>query len=370
MQPVSERDIVSMKNGTPKILIRGANWLGDAVMSIPALERLRAGFRDAYLCLLTSPGTADLFKTSGLVDDVIVYHRNERGAAEFLRTVRDLRKQQFDLAILFQNAFEAALLTALAGIPQRIGYRAQKRDLLLSIPIARQTRHSLRHQIHDYLDLVEEALKRHQNQLPIGTIPIPVMPRLKATDDQQAAAERLFIRFGLTPGDRMMIGLNVGATNSRAKQWPEQRFAELADLLIVDQRAKIVLLGAKAEREIAERVLAQMKQKGATNLAGETDLPTLIGVLARCHLIITNDTGSAHVAAALGRPTLTIFGPTNEFETAPLGPLAEIVRAEGIACARCMLRDCPIDHRCMRQISAGEIISRVNKHFTAREVSG
>ena len=168
----------------------------------------------------------------------------------------------------------------------------------------------------------------------------------------------------------MVIGLNVGATNSRAKRWPEQKFAELADLLIADQQAKIILLGAKAEREIADRVLALMRQKGATNLAGETDLPTLIGVLARCDLIITNDTGSAHVAAALGRPTLTIFGPTNEFETAPLGPLAEIVRAEGIACARCMLRDCPIDHRCMQQISAGEIISRAEKHFTAREVSG
>src|SRR5215211_5957864 len=98
-----------MKYGTPKILVRGANWLGDAVMSIPALERLRAGFRDAHLCLLTSPGTADLFKTSKHVDDIILYHRNERGAAEFLRTVRDLRKQRFDLAILFQNAFEAAL---------------------------------------------------------------------------------------------------------------------------------------------------------------------------------------------------------------------------------------------------------------------
>jgi heptosyltransferase-2 len=358
-----------MKYGTPKILIRGANWLGDAVMSIPALERLRTGFRDAYLCLLTSPGTADLFRTSGLVDDVIVYHRNERGVPEFLRTLRGLRKQRFDLAILFQNAFEAALLSALAGIPQRIGYRAQKRDLLLTIPLARQYPQSPRHQSHDYLDLVEAALKLYRDQMPFGEAQTPPQPHLNADDNQRAAAERLFQHFGLTTGGGMVIGLNVGATNSRAKRWPEQRFAELADLLITDRRAKIILLGAKAEREIADRVLSLMKQKGATNLAGETDLPTLIGVLARCDLIITNDTGSAHVAAALGRPTFTIFGPTNEFETAPLGPLAEIVRADSVACARCMLRDCPIDHRCMTKITAVEILSRTEKYMSAREVS-
>ena len=122
--------------------------------------------------------------------------------------------------------------------------------------------------------------------------------------------------------------------------------------------AQIVLIGAASERANAASVIQQMNQPGAVNLAGETTMAELIGLLARCDLLVTNDTGPAHVAAALGTPTLTIFGPTNEFETAPTGKQSELIRAEGIECARCMHRDCPIDHRCMTRIAPEDVLAR------------
>ncbi len=128
--------------------------------------------------------------------------------------------------------------------------------------------------------------------------------------------------------------------------------------MIDELSAQVILIGAPSERDNAERVIAQMRHSGAINLAGQTNIVELVGVLDRCNLLISNDTGPAHIAAALGRPTLTIFGPTNEFETAPRGLRAALLRAEGIECARCMLRDCPIDHRCMTRITVDEVAER------------
>jgi heptosyltransferase-2 len=171
----------------------------------------------------------------------------------------------------------------------------------------------------------------------------------------------LLRRFGADSNSRPLIALNAGATNSRAKRWPEDRFAALADQLTDRIGARIVFIGAASEREGAERIIRQMKRREAINLAGETSLSQLIGALDACDLLISNDTGPAHIAAALGRPTLTIFGPTNEFETAPIGTRAELIRAEGVECARCMLRDCPIDHRCMTRIAPADVFERALK---------
>lgn len=349
------------------ILIRGTNWLGDAVMSIPALDRLRRAFPLARLTLIASPVSADIFSSTTLVDEILVYHRKERGATEFLRMVKELRARHYHLALLFQNAFEAALMARLAGIPHQVGYRTQGRGPLLTLGAQRRDDTTSRHQFYDYLHLVDLAVERFggragtavDTDADVDAGEMVRSPFLSAQDEQREAAR------GLLPVEdaAMLVALNVGATNSRAKRWPEQRFAELADRLTAEFGARILLLGAPAERDIAARVISQMRSSSAVNLAGKTDLRTLVGVLAGCDLVITNDTGSAHVAAALGRPTLTLFGPTNEFETAPLGPLAEVVRADGIDCARCMLRDCPIDHRCMSRITADDVIERARVYL-------
>ncbi len=334
-----------------KILVRGTNWLGDAVMTIPALQRLRASFPTARITLLAPPRAAEVFAGFAAVDEVVAYHRKEQGKRAFLDAMRLLRRERFDLAILFQNAFEAALLACLSGAKIRIGYDTQGRGALLTHKLQRGDEHRNRHQMNDYLDLVMEA-----ERVCLGSAAAALrntIPTLTASDEQRQAAAKF-----LPPAGKL-IALNVGATNSRAKCWPEDRFAALADQMVTERGARIVLIGAGSERENAARVIAQMHQsQAANNLAGETSIAELIGLLASCDLLVTNDTGPAHVGAALSIPTLTIFGPTNEFETAPLGLRSELMRADGIECARCMHRECPIDHRCMTRITVEAVAEK------------
>lgn len=329
-------------------------------MTTPALHRLRSAFPAARITLLATPRTAGLFEASELLDEVLLYQRREEGITAFIKMARTLRERRFDLALLFQNAFEAALLAWLGGARFRIGFAAQGRSALLTHALKRGPQHRHRHQVHDYLDLVaasEQAVFGHSAALK-PTADNPPLPSLTASAAHIQAAEALFPRYDIKPGAPPLIALNAGATNSRAKCWPEDRFAALADALIDELNAQVILIGAPSERDNTERVIAQMRHSGAINLAGQTNIIELVGVLTRCDLLISNDTGPAHIAAALGRPTLTIFGPTNEFETAPMGPRATLLRAEGIECARCMLRDCPIDHRCMTRIAVDEVVAR------------
>ncbi len=340
-----------------KILVRGTNWLGDAVMTIPALQQLRTSFPHAHITLLAPPRAAGVCRGVAELDEIIVYLRKEEGTRAFFETMQHLRRARFDLAILFQNAFEAALLAFLGGAKIRIGYDTQGRGALLTHKLKHGAAQRNRHQTNDYLDLVtaaERVCLGHESAAERNNI-----PALLANAEQRHAAAQLLHRWDLRPGTRKLIALNVGATNSRAKCWPEDRFAALADRLVTELDAHILLLGAVSENEQAERVIAQMQNRQkANNLTGETTMAELIGLLARCDLLVTNDTGPAHVGAALGIPTLTIFGPTNEFETAPLGLHSELLRAEGIECARCMYRECPIDHRCMTRITVGAVAEK------------
>lgn len=340
-----------------RILVRGTNWLGDAVMTTPALERLRSSFPDARITLLATSLTAGLFQDSPVVDDIIEYRRREDGVTAFFDTAKQIRAGGFNLAVLFQNAFEAALLARLGGVGLRIGFAEQGRGLLLTHQLYRGAQHKGRHQVHDYLDIVAECERvcLGDNFKPVIEQPLP---SLVANAAQQRAAVELLRNFGLEPDSHPLVALNAGATNSRAKCWPSDRFAVVADRLTEELNAQVIVIGGAGERNYANLVVEQMKTASAINLAGKTSMAELIGLLARCNLLISNDTGPAHVAAALGTPTLTIFGPTNEFETSPTGHHAELIRADNIECARCMHRDCPIDHRCMTRIAADDLLAK------------
>ena len=342
-----------------RILIRGTNWLGDAVMTTPAMERLRASFPESHIALLATPLTAGLFQASPLVNEVIEFRRREEGVKAFFDALRQIRARQFNVALLFQNAFEAALLAWLGGIPLRIGFAGQGRSLLLTHKLNRGAEHRNRHQTNDYLDLVAECERvcLGQDFTPLAEKPLP---SLVASDGQRKAAAQKLRDFGISH-QRPLIALNTGATNSRAKCWPADRFAQLADRLSKELDAQVVLVGGEAERDYADNVFRQIGKGHTLNLAGKTSMPELIGLLAQCDLLVSNDTGPAHVAAALGTPTLTIFGPTNEFETSPTGLHAELIRAEGIECARCMHRDCPIDHRCMTRLATDTVFNQARK---------
>ncbi len=348
------------RNSIERILVRGTNWIGDAVMGTPALERLRSSFPQAHIALLVTQRTSGLFEGSPLLDEVIEYRRREEGMGAFFRTARLLRERRFDLAALFQNAFEAALLAWFGRVPLRIGFAEQGRGALLTHRLHRGPQHRDRHQVYDYLEIVAECERvcLGEDFPPQITNPLP---SLFAGPAQKLAATKLLQNFSIAQDWRPLVALNAGATNSRAKCWPADRFAALADQLINTLNAQVVLIGAASERDSAEHVIQQMQKQGAVNLAGRTRIAELVGLLDACALLVSNDTGPAHIAAALGRPTLTIFGPTNEFETAPTGKRAELIRAQGVQCARCMFRDCPIDHRCMTRIAPPEVFEKALK---------
>ncbi len=348
-----------------KILVRGANWLGDTVMTLPALNLLRQSFPDARIAVITPPGNADLVKSTPYVDEVLVYKRKERGATEFLAMQTRVRRARFDLAILFQNAFEAALMSFLASIPHRVGFAAQYRTPLLTNSVPLRSSDYVRHQVFDYIDLANVALKHFGDQSHSPDVSFaPPMPVLKVTSDTREKAIAFIGRHNISPSAGPIVALNTGATNSKAKCWGEDRYAALADALSERFGAQILLIGGPPERDLASRIESQVSKARVANVAGLTDMSTLIGVLHVSDLLIGNDTGPAHVSAALGRPTVTIFGPTNEFETAPLGPRTAIVRADGIECARCMFRECPIDHRCMERISVDAVLDSARRFLS------
>lgn len=344
------------KSNLQKILVRGTNWIGDAVMTTPALQRLRSSFPRAQITLLATPRTTRLFEGSPYFDDVIEYRRREEGVKALFAAAKELRARRYDLAVLFQNAFEAALLARLGGVKLRIGFAEQGRGFLLTHQLYRGPGHRNRHQTLDYLEIVAECERACLGSNFCPSTPHP-LPSLTANNEQRNAAAKWLEQFPARP----LIALNTAATNSHAKCWPADRFAALADRLVEQLEAQIIFIGAEAERENAENVRLQMKQPGALNLAGQTSMAELIGLLDACDLVVSNDTGPAHIAAALGRPTLTIFGPTNEFETSPTGPRSQLIRAEGIECARCMHRECPIDHRCMTRIEVVEVLEKSHR---------
>jgi heptosyltransferase-2 len=327
-------------------------------MTLPALRKLRLAHPGARISVLTRESLSPIFKLSGLVDEVLHYHKASGAAGRlqsFLKNLATIRAGRFEIAVLFQSAFEAALLAFLARIPRRVGYDAQGRGFLLTDAIAEVG--TGRHETLDYVALVDalEGLKGMSTAATTG-----VQPAIAATDEQRADALDLLRRKGIDPGGRPLVILNPGATNSEAKRWPESRYAEVSDRF-TETGALVVIIGAGTEESLATRIELLTHGERPVNLVGLTDIPTLCGLLSLARVVISNDTGSAHVAAALGRPTLTIFGPTNEFETAPLGPKAELVRAPGIECERCMLRQCPIDHRCMTRITTDEVFGRAAK---------
>jgi len=333
-----------------RIVVRGTNWVGDSVMTVPALRALRRVLPDAHITLVIRPGTKGIFSEAEFIDDVLLYDR--KGAVSVLGQVREWKRRNFDLAVLFQNAFEAALIPFLAGVPVRLGYATESRQVLLTHPLPLPEWRSAKHEVFYYLYLVtalEQMLFGRSDiceSEPDASIRIP--------ESRKAEAAEL-LRAHSVSETESVVAICPGSINSRAKRWPAERFAALADRLI-DSRRKVLLIGSKDELDVSEDVVRRMRNQPVV-LTGKTSLDQITAVLDRADLIVTNDTGPAHIGAALGRPTLVIFGPTNPLTTRPFGPEAEILRLPP-DCAPCMLRDCPIDHRCMTAITVDEVFER------------
>ncbi|HVQ38301.1 MAG TPA: lipopolysaccharide heptosyltransferase II [Pyrinomonadaceae bacterium] len=338
------------------IVVRGTNWVGDAVMTIPALRQLRRLFPNAHITLATRSWAQGLFEDADFIDSLMVHDGG--GLKSVVQQVREWRRRGFDLAVILPNSLETALVASLARVPFRIGYATDGRQRLLTHPLLLPESRDSQHEVFHYLNIIarlEWLMNREQSFL--DTQPDA---SLDVAESRKLAARRLLRANGAKaiPGvtDRPLIALCPGSTNSRAKRWPADRYATLGDRLINECDADIVLIGTAAEEEVSVEVSRQMSSRPVM-LTGKTNLSELVAVLSLVDLLVTNDTGPAHIAASLSRPTLVIFGPTNPLTTRPFSPFGEVVR-QPPDCAPCMLRDCPIDHRCMTAITPEQILER------------
>lgn len=334
------------------ILVRGTNWVGDAVMTIPALRELRRIFPESRITLHTRSWARGIFQDAVFIDEIIAFERRKSAAATLIEQSRNLKKGKFDLAVLFPNSFESALAAKLGGIPERFGYAKDGRSFLLTEAVKIPAWKNQRHEIFYYLNLIAEVEKKYtgaQNALH-GE---PLFD-LKVSNARKTNAREILTANNVDLSKKT-VAFVVGSTNSRAKRWQAESYAKLNDKIQVELNANVVLIGAPEELEVSQKVFAAALRKPVI-LTGKTNLAQASAVLSVCDLLIANDTGPAHIAAALGTKTIVIFGPTNPLTTRPWN--SEII-AENVECAPCMLRDCPIDHRCMTRISADEVFAKV-----------
>ena len=330
-----------------RVAVRATNWLGDAVMSLPALRAVRGIFPHAHLAVIARPSVADIYARERAADRVILYTGSRFDFA------RRLRAERFDAAILFQNAFDAALVTWLARIPERIGYRRDGRGPLLTQAIAPPGSGEIpRHERFYYLELLRRAglMERFPECHSI---------RLDGIEAARAAGERRLAAMGITGP---VAGISPGAAYGGAKRY--ERFAEAGRLL--DMPA-VLVFGSPGERALCESVASQIP--AAHNLAGRTTLAEFIELAAACRVFLTNDSGAMHVASALGVPTVAVFGATDDTTTGPTGPLARVVR-EHAECSPCLLRECPIDHRCMTRVAPERIAAVARDLLQSRDREG
>jgi heptosyltransferase-2 len=324
------------------ILVRATNWVGDAVMSLPALRALRERYPAAHIAILAKPWVADLYRYEPVADELIPYTAQDLAAK--WRTGRGLRVRQFDCAILLQNAFEAAALAWVAGIPERIGYARDGRAALLTRPVPVPKPGEIpRHERFYYLELLRRAEI-------IDRTPAPESILLSGGEQARARGLDRLRELGL---GATVIGVSPGAAYGTAKRWLPERFAEAANNLASELGGSVAIFGSKSERDLCATVAAAIKAP-VKNFAGETTLAEFIDLAAACQVYLTNDSGAMHVASALGVPTVAIFGPTDDSTTGPTGPLARILR-EPVECSPCLKRECPIDHRCMTRVDAARV---------------
>jgi len=331
-----------------KIVVRGANWIGDAVMTIPALRRLRSIFPDASISLHTRPWAEGVFRDADFIDDIIPI-AGRGSVRNVIEQSRDLRERNFDLAVLFPNSFESALVARLARIPERLAYSTEQRGFLLTDTIEVPSWKNELHESKYYLHLIDALGSDGVSDDKL---------ELRVSEVRRNDARKYLIDSGVRDGKKI-VGIGAGSTNSLAKRWPAENFSLLADLLSVEQTADVILLGNENEADVSRSVLQASKEKHI-DLTGQTDLAAATAILSELDLFISNDMGLAHIAAAVGTPTIVIFGPTNERTTRPLGKSVEIIR-KPVECSPCMLRECPIDHRCMTRISPDRVFESAAK---------
>ena len=347
-----KRDLRPASGGIHRILVRGVNWVGDTILSYPTVQQLKAFFPKSHLAVLVPSYLVDLWKTFPSVDEIIPFQKKAGIGSiwEDMNLSQSLKERNFDLAVILPRSFRSAFHIYLARIPIRVGYRDEWRSLFLTHGI-RRTQEVLRgHRVHYYWKVIE----------PFGKIERPPSPQIFLREEDRMWADRALKDLDI-PDGKPLIGMNPGATYGLAKCWPPDRFGELGKRLADKWQAKVLLFGKVEERPIVYEVLRHLGAKGI-DLTGKTGLLQLAAVLERCSLLVTNDTGTMHIATAVGTPVVALFGPTPRLRTGPWGE-GHVVVSKDAPCSPCWKRVCPTDHRCMEGITVEEVEEAVDQQL-------
>jgi heptosyltransferase-2 len=341
-----------------KIVVRGTNWVGDAVMSVPALRELRRIFPESKITLHTRSWARGIFENADFIDEILTFESETSALRTVLAQAKIYRENRFDLTVVFPNSFESALIAKLGKVRRRFGYAKEGRSLLLTNAVKIPAWKNQRHEVFYYLNLIAEI----ENECFGAKTVLQNEPRFDLTvSEERKRLARKFLEVSGVNLQKKIVAFCAGSTNSNAKRWQTESYAELNDKIQIELGASVVLIGAKNELDTSIEVAEKSKTKPII-LTGKTDLAEASAILSVCDLLVSNDTGPAHISAALGTKTLVIFGPTNPLTTRPWD--SEIVY-KNVECAPCMLRECPIDHRCMTRISAAEVFEIAERKLAA-----
>ena len=377
-----------------RLLVRVPNWIGDAVMSLPAVEALKALYPASEITVLSKPWTMPVFYNNPAISEVMEYDARgvHAGFKGKLRLARDLRQRGFRLAVLFQNAFEAAFLALLARIPERVGYGRDLRTKLLTTPVPVSPELLKKHHVFYYLNMVKalegasplevsgeesgegfEAYEDYEDYNDTSGI----IPRIYLTEAERAKALKILRDNGLSEEELKapLVGAFPGASFGPAKRWTIEGFKGALTAFARDHGAVPVILGGEGDRAISEELskgLELNEKVRHLNLAGRTTLRELMAVTGLLKLLITNDSGPMHVGAALGTPTIAVFGSTNPTLTGPLGRSTAVVY-KGLPCSPCFKRECPLGSgrmECMTAVSPEEVFEAASELLKGATLSG
>jgi len=304
-----------------KILVRGTNWIGDAVMSIPAMRELRRIFPDAHITLHTRSWADGLFRDASFIDELVTFDKAKWAIKDVYDNSQFLKGDAFDLAIIFPNSFESAITSFLSKVPRRIGYNKDLRGLLLTDPIAVPEWKDRKHEVFYYLNLIAETDRRVLGRDSVR-LETPDS-HIEISDERKEDARKKLRDSGADPKGPTVVFV-AGSANSPEKRWPAENFASLAEGLASNFSANVVLLGSKDEKNVSEQI-SGLAAFPLIDLTGVTSLGEAAAILAVADLAISNDTGLAHVASAVGTPTVVVFGPTNPTTTRPYSDLAQVI---------------------------------------------
>jgi len=323
-----------------KILIRGPNWIGDSVISIPALKAVRKAYPDAYLCLVLRKGAAELLKNLPFIDRIYL-----EGADNGL-----IRKEKFELGIILTNSFSSAFNFWRWGVKERVGYSSEHRGLFLTrkVPLPQKLRTV--HLLDEYFQILKTA--GIQEEKPVPEFYLPLVNIEKAAEILKKNGLKI---------NNPLIGICPGASYGPAKVWPKERYLEIINKLMKEQGSDIVLFGGPKEQDIIAYLLKNAIYGVRITTGPAEDILTSAALIKKCDLFITNDTGPMHIAASLGVPVIAIFGSTNPIWTAPLGAKTKVLYKK-VPCSPCYERICKKNkYECLTGISEEEVFNGIEE---------